>query len=97
MSGDSDQGFLEGMFIRYVAGAIIVACVGLLAYLNRDKLVDRPDEEAVQLNPDFVACRDKRVGDVQKMLDEGVINAESFKVFKQRATDTCAGQFPPGG
>ena len=95
MKEDEDRGFLDGLLMKAVAGAVIVGCVGLLAFLNRDLLVDKPVADDQSLNPEFVECRDARVGQVQKMLDDGVINETNFKVFKERAIDTCAGQFPP--
>jgi hypothetical protein len=49
------------------------------------------------LNPDYVKCHDERVGQVQKMLDEGVINQDKLVEFQDRAIAACAGQFPPGG
>lgn len=97
MSSASNTSFLDGMVMRILAGVVIVACVGALAYLNRDKLVDRPDGEAVSLNPEFVKCRDTRVGHVEKMLADGVIKQGKLAVFKKRAIEACAGQFPPEG
>ncbi len=49
------------------------------------------------LNPDFIKCRDERVGQVEKMRSEGVVGDDKFAEFKDRAIATCAGQFPPGG
>ncbi|MGI9465219.1 MAG: hypothetical protein ACR2OM_14845 [Aestuariivirgaceae bacterium] len=92
---EDEAGFLDGMIVKYLAGAVIVACVGLLAYLNRDRLVDRPAVETAGLNPEFVKCRDVRVGQVEKMLADGVIGQDKLAAFKERAIATCAGQFPP--
>ncbi len=96
MRDDDDRlGFLDGMTVRYLAGMVIVVCVGLLAYLNRDKLIERPQADAASLNPDYVKCRDARVGQVEKMLADGLIQQDRFVEFKDRAIATCAGQFPP--
>ena len=62
MRDNEEEGFLDGRFMRIVASAVIVACVGLLAYLNRDKLVERPQGQSASLNPEFIKCRDERVG-----------------------------------
>ncbi len=95
MIADEDDGFLDGTVMRIVAGVVIVACVGILAYLNRDKLVDRPRADVANLNAQFVKCRDERGGQVDKMLTEGVIKQDKVGEFKERAIATCAGQFPP--
>ncbi len=96
MNDDNGKGgFLDGLFMRIIAGIVIVVCVGLLAYLNRDRLADKPVAEESGLNPEFVKCRDERVGQVEKMFNEGVIQQDKFELFKKRAIDTCAGQFPP--
>jgi len=97
MSDDNDSGFLDGYFARILAGAVIVVCVGFLAYLNRDMLVAPVAQESAGLNPDFVKCRDTRVAQVDKMLADGVIKADKVDVFRKRATETCAGQYPPEG
>ena len=95
-NGNGD-GFLDSFLARILAGVVIVGCVGVLAYLNRDKLVDRPVAETPTLNPKFVKCRDVRVAQVDKMLADGVIKQDKLEVFRKRAIEACAGQFPPQG
>ena len=96
MTRSKDDGFLDGMFVKYLAGAVIVACVGMLAWLNRDILFPNPAlQEAETVNPEFIKCRDERVAQVTKMRDDGVINDKQFEVFKGRAIETCAGRYTP--
>ena len=95
MSDEDDSGFLDGWFVRILAGVVIVIFVGSLAYLNRDRLIAPAAQETAGLNPDFVKCRDTRVAQVDKMLADGVIKQDRYEVFRKRAIDACTGQFPP--
>ena len=95
MSDDNDSGFLDGFTARILAGVVIVVCVGFLAYLNREWLIAAPAEGTAGLNPAFVKCRDTRVAQVDKMLADGVIMQDRYEVFRNRAIETCTGQFPP--
>jgi len=97
MNDDEDTGFLDSFFMRIMAGVVIVVCVGFLAFLNRDKLIEQSAGEPPGLNPDFVKCRDTRVAQVDKMLADGVIKQDRYEVFRKRAIEACTGQFPPEG
>lgn len=46
-------------------------------------------------NPDLDACLEKRIGDVDKLLAEGMIQKSQHPVFKRRASSYCETQFPP--
>ena len=82
---------------RLVAILVIVAGLAALGYIHRDDLFPREQEAAAALNPEFVKCRDERVGHVEKMLADGVIDETRHAQFKERAISFCAAQFPPGG
>ena len=45
-------------------------------------------------NPALAACLDKRIGDVNKMRDDGVINDSQFEEFTRRARELCLSQNP---
>jgi hypothetical protein len=45
-------------------------------------------------NPELDACLKDRGGAVDKMREEGVINAAQYNEFHQRAVDYCEAQFP---
>jgi competence protein ComGC len=54
-------------------------------------------EQQVQVRPvnaDLQNCLDQRVGDVEKMKSEGVINDAQYTSFRQRAEDLCRAQHP---
>jgi len=85
----------ESRGARAAAVLVIVGCLAALAYLNRDTITTARQPPAPALNPEFVACREARTGQVEKMRADGVINETQFAQFMARAIDTCAGQFPP--
>ena len=111
MNEHTNRRFLDGWGARVLASLVVVLCVFALGYLNRGSfdlnalLATRGAGDASveagnngkPLNPEFAKCRDERVGQVERMLSEGVINDAKFVQFKERAVATCAGQFPPGG
>jgi hypothetical protein len=98
--------FLDTPAARISAGAIAVLAlsgIGLVwnVHLNM-RLVQGPSgvvrsglEEAPAVNPQFIQCRDQRVADVDRMLADGLIDANRHTEYKERAITTCAGQFPP--
>ncbi len=45
-------------------------------------------------NPGLTACLAKRLVDVQKMKEDGIIDDSQFDVFSKRATDLCRAQNP---
>ena len=46
-------------------------------------------------NPELDACLAQRVGDVDQMKADGVINASQYEAFKGRAISLCQAQYPP--
>ena len=93
------KSFVDGVGARLLAGLIVLGCAGLLLFLNWHVLYPPPAKQVddAKPNPEFVACRDARVGTVNKMKADGVINDQQFAQFTERAVATCAGRFPPGG
>ena len=85
----------ESLAARAAAVLVAALCLAALAWLNRDAILATGGRPAPALNPDFVACREARTGQVERMRAEGVINDAQFAQFKARAEETCAGQFPP--
>jgi len=47
-------------------------------------------EPAKQANPELAACLKQRVGDVDKMKSDGVIDDSQYALFRRRAEDLCA-------
>lgn len=109
MKNGERQKFLDTRLARLIAALVFLIGLGAIVQLNQSyqarMSAQTPQNSAApgvaapaeNLNPDYVKCHDERVGQVQKMFDEGVINQDKLGEFQQRAIDTCAGQFPPGG
>ncbi|MGI9350454.1 MAG: hypothetical protein ACR2O3_02725 [Rhizobiaceae bacterium] len=50
-----------------------------------------PDEAA---NPALAACLQQRVGDVDRMKDEGILSEAQYASFRARAEELCVQQNP---
>lgn len=70
-------------------GAQILATIGGQPYQSR--VVKSPASEAT---PALDACLAKRVGDVENMKSEGILNAAQYAAFKARAIDICRARNP---
>lgn len=97
--------FLDTPAARILAGLIaLLALVGIAfvwsVHMRMGPVaVSGPVQSRLQtapaVNPQFIECRDQRVADVDRMLADGLIDANRHAEFKERAITTCAGQFPP--
>ena len=81
---------------RLVALIVALASAGVIIYLNRNLLWPSADTATQALNPAFLACRERRVGEVGRMRDGGVIDDKQYVRFRERAIAMCAGRYPPG-
>ena len=79
---------------RIVAVLVAAASLGLLGYIERDRLLPRPQPAAARLPVALAKCLDERVGAVERMAAEGVANPAQITLFRQRAEDYCRAQFP---
>jgi len=90
------RGFLDTAGARIIAFLVLVAATALIAYYHRaDLLPPEPAAADAGFNPEFVACRDKRVGEVDKMRADGLIGDAQVEAFRERALAFCTAQFPP--
>jgi len=104
MSGGSRTSSLDSPVARIAALAVALCALALMIWLGRhDVPVVRglmagiSGEEVQQQgtgNPELDACLADRAGAVDKMREEGVINAAQYTEFRQRAVDYCEAQFP---
>jgi len=78
-----------------VAVVVVLACVAGLAYLHRGDLLPAAEDDDAGLNPEFVACRTERLGDIDKMRDDGLIDDAQEEQFAARALAYCTSRFPP--
>jgi hypothetical protein len=101
------KSFIDSRSARVIALLVVLGC-GYVMYALQARYVAQATTPLPQgnqsaeptdadLNPEFVKCRNERVGQVEKMRSDGVIGDDKFAEFRQRAISTCAGQFPPQG
>lgn len=98
MAKASQNSFWEGRGARGIALLIILICLASLGYIHRNDLFP-PEVKQVEtgLNPEFIKCRTARLGSVEKMRDDKIINARQYDTFKSRALAFCTSKFPPQG
>lgn len=106
MTGRQQRSALDSRGARLAALAIALAALSLMIWLGREDVplvrdvmtsVSGSAEGSATTtgNPELDACLASRVGDVEKMREEGVINAAQYDAFRSRATAYCEAQFPP--
>lgn len=90
--------FWDGPKARGLALMVIVLCGAFLGYVHREDLLPADDAKTeTGLNPEFVKCRNQRIGQVEKMRKDKVINDGQYQAFRARALAFCTAQFPPEG
>lgn len=98
MANASHNSFWEGRGARSMALVIILICLASLGYIHRNDLFPPETKKAeTGLNPEFIKCRTARLGSVEKMRTEKIINASQYDSFKSRALAFCTSRFPPRG
>lgn len=97
MTGPEARSFADGPVPRIVAVLLIVICVATLVYLHRDTLFGSDSGPEVAANPELAACLAERVGAVDKMRADGVVNEVQYDTFRARAEAFCQQQFGENG
>ncbi|WP_417694194.1 hypothetical protein [Roseibium sp.] len=104
----SRQHTLDGPAPRVTALAIAFACLLLMTWLGRENVpvlrslyqtltgAETAGGMPSSGNPELDACLEKRLGDVTKMVSEGIVTDTQAASFKSRATSYCETQFPRG-
>ena len=89
------SGALDGPLARGLAAGVFVACLALLAWLERAWLL--PSETMVEMDDPVQRCIAERAADIDGMLAEGVIEAPQAELFKARAAAMCQDTAGNGG
>jgi len=103
-AANQPRSFADTGYARLIALAIAVG-IGVLFYVYWERDIRALfTEQAPEIpilakqqpitgtNPALQACLDERVGDVERMKAEGVINDAQYTTFRQRAEDLCRAQ-----
>ncbi|WP_417684349.1 hypothetical protein [Roseibium sp.] len=96
---------LDGRTARLTALVIALSALALMLWLGREDVGfvragvsmvtgEDPAKAASTGNPELDACLAQRVGDVDKLLAEGMIKESQYQAFKRRASSYCETQFP---
>lgn len=99
---DAEKAFLDGPAARLIAALVILLCGALLAYVHRDDLRPllgtAPDGESEAASDDPAApCIAQRFGEIDGMVEDGVIDGGQADLFKQRAEAMCRATEGEGG
>ena len=86
---------LDRPLARGLAALVFVACLALLAWLERERLF--PSEVAANADDPVQRCVAERAADIDGMLAEGVIEAPRAELFKSRAAAMCQDSVGSGG
>lgn len=90
----SDQPhFLDTGRARGMAVLVALVAAAALGWINRDALLAADSTTEASGNPQLVACLSERVGAVETMRSEGIVNDAQYAAFKTRAEDYCRAQF----
>lgn len=91
MHGDSA---LDRPAARVGAFLIFLCVVAALAWIHRDDLF--PSEAAVAADDPVAKCLTERAAGIDKMHQDGVIDADRASLFKSRAEALCQAQLGQG-
>jgi hypothetical protein len=86
---------LDRPLARGLAAVVFVACLVLLAWLERERLF--PSEARVAADDPVQRCIAERAAGIEDMLAEGVIEASQAELFKARAAAMCQDTVGNGG
>jgi hypothetical protein len=88
--------FLDRPIARGLAALVLIGSIAALAYLERDRLGWAEAEGSAADDP-FARCFAERSAQIDRMQDEGVIEAAQAALFKTRAEAMCRAQTEGGG
>lgn len=83
----------DGNVGRIIAALVLVAGIGIFAYLNRESFIEPPPVEEEITQPALAACLARRLGAVENMRAEDLLNDAQYELFKARAEAYCLYEF----
>jgi hypothetical protein len=88
--------FLDTVAARIIALLVFLACVGALVWLNREAWLGL-GPELTAAEQALARCIAERSGDVERMVEEGVIGEDQAELFRSRAEAVCVAMAEGGG
>ncbi len=83
----------DGKVGRIIAALILAAGIGIFAYLNRESFIEPPPVEEEITQPELAACLERRLGAVENMRADDLLNDTQYELFKARAEAYCLYEF----
>lgn len=77
------------MLGKVIAVAVMIGSVALVAWHHRDAFVPSAGPPPDPAEAAFLACMEKRGGDIDVMVADGLIGDDQAKLFKTRAEAMC--------
>jgi hypothetical protein len=96
-SRNAASSFADGVWARLLAAAVIAVAGAILVYYHRDDLFGSDGVAASGAPPQVAACLEQRVGSIERMRADGVIDETQFAAFKANAEAMCWQRFGDGG
>ena len=81
------RSFLDRPIARGIALLVLLACLAGLAWIERERWL--PSESSAAADDPVALCFAERAADVDRMLAEGLIEAQQADAFKSRAEAMC--------
>ena len=82
---------LDGKAARAVAFLVFLGCAALLGWIHRDDLWPGEDADVARDDP-AAGCIAERTADIERMVDEGLIERAQAELFTERAVGMCRDQ-----
>ncbi len=76
-----------------IAALVLAAGIAAFGYLNRERFIAPPEVEEEIARPALAACLDRRLGAVENMRAEDLLNDTQYDLFRSRAEAYCLYEF----
>lgn len=77
------------MMGKAIAIAVMIASVAVVAWHHRDDLMPSAGPPPDPAKAAFLACMEKRGGDIDGMVADGLVGEDQAALFKSRAEAMC--------
>ena len=88
MARGSRRPFLDRPIARALAAMVFLLCVAALVYIERERLWQAAGDQSAADDP-FERCFAERAAEIDRMVDEDLIEQAQAELFKTRAEAMC--------